>query len=207
MSEYVQSEDDLGDRRRRFVKEYLQDMTATQAARRAGYTGNKAGEKLMSSYQVRATIKDELNAQLERIGFSADDVVRGICRVAFGDPRALFADDRLKRPSEWTEAEAQQVNSFVVTMRTYPDGTVDTTTRVQLSDRLRALDQLARRVWPEFSQQVPVDPGTVQSIIDEQSPEDCRVVLYIPHNGRDPLPPGRWVDREPPERYAGLIST
>ena len=173
-------------------------MTATQAAKRAGYTGNKAGEKLMSSYVVRAAIRDELNAQLERLGFSADDVVRGFCRIAFGHPRGLFNNDRLKRPSEWTEAEAVQVNSFVVSVRTYPDGTVDTTTRVQLSDRLRALDQLARRVWPEFSQQVPVDPAVVQSIIDEQTP-DRRVVIYLPHNWRDPLPPGRWVDGDPPE--------
>ena len=84
-------------------------------------------------------------------------------------------------------AEADQAGFITVTTRTYADGTVDTQTRVTLTDRLKALELLARRVWPEFSQQLPVDASLVQSIVDEQQPEH-RVVVYLPHNGRGPAP-------------------
>ena len=197
--EYEQTELDLGPKRQRFVKEYLVDLTATQAAQRSGYSGSKAAERLMASPVVRAAIHDELAAQCERIGIRADDIVRGFCQIAFGDPRKLFDDnDCLKRPSKWTKEEAMQISSFVVTQRTRQDGTIETATRVQLHDRLRALDLLARRLWPEVNTP-QIDAETVRQIIEQQEADNPRVVLMLPHNNRDPLPPGRWVNRDDSE--------
>ena len=48
--EFIPAEEELGDRRKRFVAEFMRDMTASAAAQRAGYTGDGAGARPMKFY-------------------------------------------------------------------------------------------------------------------------------------------------------------
>lgn len=73
--------DELNDKQRRFVAEYLGDLNATQAAIRAGYSKNTAyscGPRLLEHAGVAKAIAEGLAAQRKRAEMTADDVVRVI---------------------------------------------------------------------------------------------------------------------------------
>ena len=68
-----------------FVREYLVDLNATGAARRAGYSPNGAevaGHRLFSNAQVAAQIDKALQERVERTELSADEVIEGLRREA-----------------------------------------------------------------------------------------------------------------------------
>ncbi len=66
-----------------FVKEYLVDLNATQAAIRAGYsakTANAAAGRLLVNVSVAAAIQAAKAERMERVEIKADDVLKGIVR-------------------------------------------------------------------------------------------------------------------------------
>lgn len=134
----------LTPKRRRFVEEYLVDLNATQAARRAGYSPRSArshGPRLLRDPAVAAAIAEAQAARAERTKVTADAVVRELAKVAFGDPRRLFAWGPkgvvLRDSAELTDAEAALVSE--VSER-------GGTRRVKLYCKLTALTALARHL-------------------------------------------------------------
>lgn len=134
----------LTPRRRRFVAEYLVDLNATQAARRAGYAPRSArgqGSRLLRHPAVAASIAAAQAARAERTQVTADAVVRELAKVAFGDPRRLFAWGPkgvvLRESSQLSDAEAALVSE--VSQR-------GETRRVKLHCKLTALTALARHL-------------------------------------------------------------
>ncbi len=98
-------------RQRCFVEEYLVDLNATQAAKRAGYSAKSArtrGSKLLRNPAVAAAIESAQAKRAQRTRVSADRVVTELAKVAFGDPRRLFSwgpgGVELRESSELTEA-------------------------------------------------------------------------------------------------------
>ncbi len=77
-------------RQRRFVEEYLVDLNATQAAKRAGYNPGW-GRELVHKPEVAAAIEKAQAKRAQRTRVSADRVVTELAKVAFGDPRRLFS--------------------------------------------------------------------------------------------------------------------
>lgn len=76
-----------------FVREYLVDKNATQAAIRAGYSGRSAGQRahdMLKHPVVKAALTRELKAQAERTLIKADRVLLDIQN--FGD-KALTAGE------------------------------------------------------------------------------------------------------------------
>jgi phage terminase small subunit len=75
----------LTDKQRIFVAEYLIDRNATQAAIRAGYSGNgarQAGSRLLSNEDVRGLVNQKLTELEEKAGLSAERVMREVAAVA-----------------------------------------------------------------------------------------------------------------------------
>lgn len=67
-----------------FVKEYLCDLNATQAAIRAGYSAKTAmeqGYQLLHKPSVKAAIDELTQARAERVLITADDVLSSIKRI------------------------------------------------------------------------------------------------------------------------------
>lgn len=67
-----------------FVREYLIDKSATQAAIRAGYSARSAGQtghELLSRPFVKAALAKELKAQAERTLITADKVLLDIQKI------------------------------------------------------------------------------------------------------------------------------
>ena len=78
----------LTPRQRRFVGEFLLDLNATQAARRAGYSPKTAvtqGPRLYRNVHVRAAIDTAMEARAQRTDVKADRVVLEAARIAFAD--------------------------------------------------------------------------------------------------------------------------
>lgn len=64
-----------------FIREYLIDLNATQAAERAGYSAKTAysiGQENLNKPEIAAAIQAAMNARAERTEITADYVLKGI---------------------------------------------------------------------------------------------------------------------------------
>ena len=79
-----------------FVREYLVDLNATQAAIRAGYSEKTAGvigqENLNKPY-IKEAIQEAMDKRANKVEITADRVLEEIARLAFFDPRKFFNPD------------------------------------------------------------------------------------------------------------------
>ena len=75
----------LTPKRAAFVREYLIDLNASAAARRAGYsarTANRAGHELLSNPDIAAAVQEAQEERAESTGLSAQMVIDGLRREA-----------------------------------------------------------------------------------------------------------------------------
>lgn len=83
-----QAVEELTERQRLFVDEYLIDLNATKAAIRAGYSplaARQQGSTLLSNPYISAAIQVAQSARSRRTGITADRVIREIACIAFSD--------------------------------------------------------------------------------------------------------------------------
>jgi len=90
----------LSARRQAFVREYLIDLNAAQAAVRAGYSARTAraqGARLLTNVDIAAAILSAMQARTERTQVTADRVIEELAVVAFSDLRnyRMGSDDPL----------------------------------------------------------------------------------------------------------------
>lgn len=101
-----------------FVREYLVDKNATQAAIRAGYSAKTAsaiGEENLRKPDIRHAIDSAMSDIAEELGITAKRVLKERARIAFSDTRKLMhADGRMKLPNELDEDTAAAVVSFKI---------------------------------------------------------------------------------------------
>lgn len=79
-----------------FIKEYLVDMNATQAAIRAGYSKKTAGsiaEKLLRKADIQQAVKAEMDARSKATDLSIERVLLEYKRLALFDIRKLYNED------------------------------------------------------------------------------------------------------------------
>jgi phage terminase small subunit len=77
----------------RFVEEYLLDMNATAAARRAGYKGNNVdsvASRLVSKSHVQDEITRQQSLRSERTQITQDMVLQRLWDIATADPNELI---------------------------------------------------------------------------------------------------------------------
>lgn len=76
-----------------FVKEYLVDLNATQAAIRAGYskkTAMQQGQRLLTLPTIQAAIQKEIRKQEKRTEITADAVLKQWWDIATADPNDII---------------------------------------------------------------------------------------------------------------------
>lgn len=146
---------------KRFVEEYVIDLNKTEAAIRAGFSKKTAGQKawnMTSDKDPRFThvyeaIQKKLQQKAKRNEIKADDVLKGLARIAFGDIRQLFRDDGTLKPmSEWSEDTAMAIASVEVV----EDQLMNTrTAKIRTNDRLKALELIGKHLGM-FTEKVDV---------------------------------------------------
>lgn len=112
-------EESLTAKQRMFVREYIVDLNATQAAIRAGYsakTANRAGAHLMSNAVIGAAIAAAMNARSRRTQVTADRVLKELAKIGFADIRKAVKWDQSDSAEEGGEQKVtvtsiQLVNS------------------------------------------------------------------------------------------------
>ncbi|WP_110930667.1 terminase small subunit [Paenibacillus bouchesdurhonensis] len=76
-----------------FVKEYLVDLNATQAAIRAKYsakTAEQQASRLLSNVKVQEAIQKAMNKRAEKVEISAEQVLQRWIDIAFADPNEII---------------------------------------------------------------------------------------------------------------------
>ena len=128
----------------RFVQEYLIDLNAARAARRAGYSARSArtiGPRLLKRPAVRDALAAARQAQAERGEVSAERVVRELARIAFassdqfldwGPAGVSLRDKTLLSPDQHAAIAEVSHNG--------------TAFKLKLHDKMAALDKLARHL-------------------------------------------------------------
>ena len=66
----------------RFVDEYLIDLNATAAGKRAGYKHGDIGRQLLTKTHVQAAIVEAQEDRAARTGITQDEVIRGLKKEA-----------------------------------------------------------------------------------------------------------------------------
>jgi phage terminase small subunit len=86
----------LTERQRAFVAEYLIDLNGTQAAIRAGYAPNSAGEqavRLLADARIAAAVERGKAARNARVGITADTVLSEMAALATSNIDHYVIDD------------------------------------------------------------------------------------------------------------------
>lgn len=95
----------LSEKQKLFVKEYLTDRNATQAAIRAGYSAHSAteqGSRLLTYAKVKAAVEKATAGRIRRLDITADKIIEEIGSIAFTDVtkkkafQPIKAGDKLK---------------------------------------------------------------------------------------------------------------
>lgn len=131
-----------------FVKEYLVDLNATQAATRAGYsakTAHSQGERLLRNVEVSAALQAAMDSRSEKTEITAERVLKELGKVAFGDQRAVMSwgPDGVKlRPSNaLTDDEAAMVSEVSET-ETLNGGSL----KLKTHDKIKALELIGKHL-------------------------------------------------------------
>lgn len=83
-------ENELTAKQRAFVREYLIDLNATQAAIRAGYSENTAysiGQENLKKPEIASAIEAAMKIRSARTDITADRVLRELAKIGFADIR------------------------------------------------------------------------------------------------------------------------
>ena len=138
-------------RQRRFVAQFGQDLNATQAAIRAGYTptnARQAGAVLLSNPNIRDALATHEQAVMNRLAVTEARVVQEAARIAFANPIDMFGPDNTVQPfHEWPEDLQRAVASVEVVVKNAEagDGHTDRALKVRFWDKTKAPEMLMRR--------------------------------------------------------------
>jgi len=133
-------------REARFIQEYLVDLNASGAARRAGYSAHTATEQgceLLSKPHVQAQVALAEAERAERTQITAEKALVEIARLAFVDATSILAADGTLLPvQDWPIA----VKKAVTAVKVRTDATGTTITEVKIADKSKMLTLLARHL-------------------------------------------------------------
>lgn len=162
-----------------FCQEYLVDLCAKDAAKRAGYsekTAKEAGYRLLQREDIKQEIERLLEERANRCGVHADRVVQELACIAFADIAdclSFSAHGVTLKPSNEINEKARRAISEVretVTM-------AGTSVSFKLNSKVEALKTLAQHL------------GMTKQQVEHSVSGDAAKVVFFPSNGRE-LPQG-----------------
>lgn len=132
-----------------FCQEYIVDLNATAAARRAGYSEKTAysiGHENLTKPEINEKVQYFMDLRAKRTEITADRVLVELAKIAFADVRSIFDDgNKLKSPSEIDDDTAAAIQSVKVATR-QDGGEVLNFHEIKLSDKRAALEALGKNL-------------------------------------------------------------
>lgn len=165
----------------RFCAEYVQDLNGTAAARRAGYSPGSAraiAGQLLAIPHVMAEVSRLEALQLKKAGITAEVILDQLRRIAMFDPADVYDQaGNLKHPKDWPTDARLSLASFDVVIRNTQagDGIVDKVAKVKLSDRMAALEMLAKHLGL-LTEKVDVNKTIRIEWMPQEPPPDVQVI-------------------------------
>lgn len=136
-----------------FVREYLIDLNATQAAIRAGYSAKTAGQigpELLGKTKIRDAIQEEMDRRGRRIEINADKVLGEIAKLSFADIRKIFTEDGRLLPAHMLPDDiAASISSIEVVTTRVPGSEpveVEHTSKIKFWDKRGSLELLGKHL-------------------------------------------------------------
>lgn len=144
----------LTPKQERFVQEYLVDLNATAAAKRAGYSDKTACEqaaRLLANVKIQTAIQKAKKARQERTEITQDMVIRELAKLGFFDIRKMF--DKEGKPLEISQLDddtaaalvgldVQDVYEFNGDEKVF----IGYVKKYKMADKIRALELLGKHV-------------------------------------------------------------
>lgn len=148
---------DLTEKQKLFADEYLIDLNATGAYRRAGYSakGNSAevcASQLLSNPKVQSYVKERMAQRQKRTEITQDRVLAEYAKLAFLDPRKFYDDSGALIPVHKLDADvAAALSGMEVSVsRSGEDrdgnATYEDVKKIKFIDKKGALDSVARHL-------------------------------------------------------------
>ncbi len=137
-----------------FIKEYLIDLNATQAAIRAGYsekTANRIATENLSKPVIREALTQAMEKRENELEITAEMVLNEFARIAFVDPRNFFnPDGSAKAITELDEDTASALAGFQIDDLFEGKGKdrqlIGYVKKYKIADKIRALEALAKHL-------------------------------------------------------------
>lgn len=153
----------LTEKQKRFVQEYLVDLNATAAARRAGYsekTADRIGPELLGKTCVSEAVKKAMEKRQNRVEITQDRVLQELASIAFAkgtDYSNIIAGCVVVND---TEELTEQQKAAIVGIKQTKEGV-----EIKLADKYKALELLAKHLGllterPETEDRLEDDPLT-----------------------------------------------
>lgn len=139
----------LTPKQKRFVAEYLVDLNATAAAKRAGYsqkTAHSIGQENLTKPEIQSAIQEAQTERQQRTEITQDMVLREAAKLAFFDIRKMF--DKNGKPLDITELDDDTAAALVgLDVQDISDNDGDYVgfvKKYKMADKLRALELLGK---------------------------------------------------------------
>lgn len=129
-------ETELTAKQRAFVREYLLDLNATQAAIRAGYsekTAYSVGHENLSKPEIASAIEAAMKLRAERTDITADRVIKELAKIGFADIRKA-----VKWQSAMITEEDNPEGGDIAVIKTVVTNTVQMVASEELDDETAA---------------------------------------------------------------------
>lgn len=176
---FTKSEESLTDKQRLFVREYLVDLNATQAAIRAGYSADTAEQqasRLLSNVKVQEAIQKAMYKREQRIEITADRVLEELAKIGFANMQDYVEwgrkGVRLRESSELTPAQAAAISEVSETI-TESGGSL----KFKLHSKIVALERIGKHLgmFDDKANKDKVDPNAqitaLADLINNPAPE------------------------------------
>lgn len=175
----MSAERPLTDKQEAFCREYLIDLCGAAAARRAGYSVESAGviaSQLLDETKIWVRIAERMEERNKRCEVTADDVVRLLKRIAFGDTRRIATwgpgGVRLRESDDLTDDDAPMVAEVSESNTQF-----GRTLKFKRNDQLRAAELLGKHLGMFREGGVPTDDAPepkqiVFNVVDSSEPAD-----------------------------------
>lgn len=154
----------LTEKQKRFVAEYLVDLNATAAAKRAGYsekTAYSTGQRLLKDVEIQNAVQEAKLDIGKRTGVRQEDVIEEIRRLAFFDIRKLF--DKDGKPLDISKLDGDTAAALVgLDVQDIKDGEsgdfLGYVKKYKMADKLKALELLGKHIGL-FDKRLTVELG------------------------------------------------
>lgn len=135
-------------RRDLFVKEYLVDLNATQAAIRCGYskkTADRAGSRLLRNVEVQREVSEAMAKRAGKLELTAERVLAELALIAFSDPRQFAKWNKDGVVLEDSETLDPDHARCIAEVSSSP-GPYGTTIKFKLHDKKGAIELLGKHM-------------------------------------------------------------